>query len=62
MQRGETKNESIQMNPSSVGIQILGWSERKRHVLNQTRFLRFDVTLNFSMPGKRDYPFVIIFV
>ena len=61
MQRGETKNKSVQMNPSSVGIQALLWSERNRDVLNQTRFFRFDITLNFSKPGKRDYLFVIIF-
>ena len=62
MQRGETKNKSVQMNPSSVGIQALRWFERNRDVLNQTRFFSFDITLNFSKLGKRDYPFVIIFV
>lgn len=28
MQRGETKNKSVQPNPSA-GVQALGWSERK---------------------------------
>lgn len=61
MQRGDTKNKSVQMNPSSVGIQALCWFERNRDVLNQTRFFSFDITLDFSKPGKRDYPFAIIF-
>ena len=29
MQRGETKNKSVQPNSSSAGVQALGWSDRK---------------------------------
>lgn len=29
MQRRETKNKSVQPNPSSAGVQALGWSEGK---------------------------------